>query len=106
MPTVTYNEPSGASRVVEVAIGQTVMEGAMRNNISGIDADCGGACSCATCHVHVDPAFLHRLPEMSETEREMLEFASGVSETSRLSCQLKVTADFEGLAVNIPSEQG
>ena len=106
MPSVTYNEPSGAVRTVEVPVGQTVMEGALKNDVRGIDADCGGACSCATCHVYVDSAHFGRLPEMSEVEREMLQYANTVSSTSRLSCQLKMSEALDGLVVTVPAEQG
>ncbi|MBC7202713.1 MAG: 2Fe-2S iron-sulfur cluster binding domain-containing protein [Pusillimonas sp.] len=93
--------------VVEVdgAEGASVMEAAVANNIPGIDADCGGACACATCHVHVFPEWADRLPSREDQEEKMLEFAIGVDEFSRLSCQLKISTDFEGLCLKVPESQ-
>ena len=97
MAKITYIEHDGTEHQVDVQDGLTVMEGAIRNMVPGIDADCGGACACATCHVYVDPASM---------EESMLDFASDVQETSRLSCQIKVGAALDGLIVRLPEEQG
>lgn len=105
MPKITYIEHNGKEHVVEVPEGWSVMEGAVKNLIPGIDADCGGACACATCHVHVDPAWYPKLPEKQDMEQTMLDFAQEVGETSRLSCQLKVTPALDGLVVRMPKSQ-
>ena len=91
MPKITYIDNSGKERVVEVPVGWTVMEGAVKNRVPGIDADCGGACACATCHVYVDPAWLEKLPKRQDMEEQMLDFAIELKSNSRLSCQIKVT---------------
>jgi 2Fe-2S ferredoxin len=83
----------------------TVMEGAIKHNVPGIDADCGGACACATCHVYVDPAWAGRTGAPSGMEQSMLDFANDVEDTSRLSCQIKVTPDLDGLVVRMPKSQ-
>ena len=101
MPKITYIEHNGTEHVIDVATGLTVMEGAVRNLVPGIDADCGGACACATCHVYVDPAWADKTMEES-----MLDFAEEVQETSRLSCQIKVTDMLDGLIVRMPKNQG
>jgi 2Fe-2S ferredoxin len=106
MPAITYIAHDGEARTVEVAVGLSVMEGSIRNNLPGIDADCGGACACATCHVFVDPAWRERTGTRSAIEDSMLEFAEGVEEGSRLSCQIKVTPDLDGLVVRTPERQG
>lgn len=105
MPSVTYVESNGTEHVVDLASGMSVMEGARNAGVPGIDADCGGACSCATCHVHVAPEWLDRLsgPEMLETE--MLDCADGLDEYSRLSCQIKMTEALNGLVVHVPEDQ-
>jgi 2Fe-2S ferredoxin len=105
MPKITYIEHSGSSHVVEVKTGLSVMEGAVKNNIPGIDADCGGACACATCHVYVDPAWAGKTGAKSAMEESMLDFAENVEETSRLSCQIKVTDQLDGLIVRMPESQ-
>ena len=102
---ITYIEHDGTEHPVEVKNGLSVMEGAVRNNIPGIDADCGGACACATCHVHVDPAWFDKTGGASAMEESMLDFADGVTETSRLSCQIKVTDALDGLIVRMPESQ-
>jgi 2Fe-2S ferredoxin len=81
------------------------MEGAVKNAIPGIDADCGGACACSTCHVYVDPGWLPKLPKMEPMEEDMLDFAYQPQETSRLTCQIKVTAALDGLVVRMPEKQ-
>jgi 2Fe-2S ferredoxin len=105
MPKITYIEFSGAEHPVEVKVGATVMEGAVKHNVPGIDADCGGACACATCHVYVDPAWTELTGKPSAMEESMLDFAENVEPNSRLSCQIKVTAAMDGLVVRMPQDQ-
>ena len=105
MPKITYVDVDGRSRTVDLAEGVSVMEGAVLNGVPGIEAVCGGACSCATCHVYVEPQWLERLPEPAELETAMLEFASGTQANSRLACQLRVTAGLDGLIVRTPKSQ-
>ena len=105
MAKITYIEHNGTEHVVEVATGMTVMEGARDNNIPGIDADCGGACACSTCHVYVHPDWVEKLPAKDDMEEDMLDFAYDVKPTSRLSCQIKLTAELDGLVVHLPEEQ-
>ena len=105
MAKITYVEHDGTEHVVDVKTGLSVMEGAVKNNIPGIDADCGGACACATCHVYVDEAWLPKTGEKSAMEESMLDFAEGVTETSRLSCQIKVSDELDGLRVTMPESQ-
>jgi 2Fe-2S ferredoxin len=105
MPKITYVDVDGRSRTVDIAEGVSVMEGAVLNGVPGIEAVCGGACSCATCHVYVEPQWLERLPEPAELETAMLEFASGTQSNSRLSCQLRVTTGLDGLIVRTPKSQ-
>ena len=106
MAKITYIEHDGAEHIVDVENGITVMEGAIRNLVPGIDADCGGACACATCHVYVDPAFEAKTGARSSMEESMLDFASEVRDNSRLSCQIKVSEELDGLIVRIPETQG
>ena len=105
MPKITFIQPDETAQTVEVALGWSVMEGAVRNLVPGIDADCGGACACATCHVYVDPAWAATLPAKSDMEDAMLDFAQDVRPTSRLSCQLRVTSEMDGLVVRVPASQ-
>jgi 2Fe-2S ferredoxin len=105
MAKITYVEHDGTEHVLEVKTGLSVMEGAVKNNVPGIDADCGGACACATCHVYVDEAFLAKTGTRSAMEESMLDFAEGVTENSRLSCQIKVTDELDGLKVTMPESQ-
>jgi len=105
MPKITFVDASGVQRSVEVKAGMTVMEAAVKNNIPGIDADCGGACACATCHVYVGEAFLPLAGSPSAMEQSMLDFAENVKSNSRLSCQIKVTDAFEGFTVTTPESQ-
>ncbi len=105
MAKITYIEHNGTEHVIEVKTGLTVMEGAIKNNVPGIDADCGGACACATCHVYVDAAWKDRTGTSSAMEESMLDFAENVEPTSRLSCQIKVTDALEGLIVRMPESQ-
>ncbi|MEN5228449.1 2Fe-2S iron-sulfur cluster-binding protein [Brevundimonas naejangsanensis] len=105
MPKITYIEHDGTEHTVEVKKGLSVMEGAIRNNVPGIDADCGGACACATCHVYVDPDFAAETGRPSAMEESMLDFAENVEPNSRLSCQIRVTDDLGGLIVRLPQSQ-
>ncbi|MFT5869000.1 MAG: 2Fe-2S ferredoxin [Paracoccaceae bacterium] len=106
MAKITYIEHNGTQHVVDVPTGLTVMEGARDNNIPGIEADCGGACACSTCHVYVDPEWVSKLPVIDPMEEDMLEFAyQPNSERSRLTCQLKVTDALDGLVVQMPEKQ-
>jgi 2Fe-2S ferredoxin len=103
---ITYVEHGGSEHVVEVSTGLTVMEGARDNNIPGIDADCGGACACSTCHVYVHPDWVEKLPAREPMEEDMLDFAyEPDSVRSRLTCQLKVTDALDGLVVQMPEKQ-
>lgn len=102
MPTVTFVERNGKTHVVDAAIGDSLMHAAVSNDVSGILAECGGACACATCHVLIDPGYTERLPPKNTMEAAMLEFAFDVEDNSRLSCQLTVTDAFEGLVARIP----
>lgn len=106
MVQITYIEHDGVEHIVDAAVGQSVMEGAVKNNIPGIDADCGGACACATCHVYVDDLWREIAGKSSEREKSMLEFAEGVTSNSRLSCQMQVTDALNGLIVRMPESQG
>jgi 2Fe-2S ferredoxin len=106
MAKITYIEFEGKEHTIEVASGDNVMEGAIDNDIPGIDALCGGSCSCSTCHVYVDPAWLDKLPGREEDEKEVLEMASDVRDNSRLSCQISVTDALDGLVVRMPEQQG
>jgi 2Fe-2S ferredoxin len=105
MPKVKYIEHNGKEHVADVPLGWSVMEGAVKNLIPGIDADCGGACACATCHVHVDPQWVSKIPPKQDMEETMLDFAQELEPTSRLSCQIKVTAELDGLVVRMPRSQ-
>ncbi|WP_439632988.1 2Fe-2S iron-sulfur cluster-binding protein [Glycocaulis sp.] len=106
MTKITFIEHDGTEHTVEAVNGLTVMETAIRNMVPGIDADCGGACACATCHVYVDPAWEGKTGERSSMEQSMLDFASDVEATSRLSCQIKVGDELDGLIVRLPEQQG
>lgn len=106
MVSITYVEANGIAHRVEVAPGLTVMEGARDNGVPGIHADCGGACACSTCHVYVAAEWIDRLPPRDELEQDMLEFAwEPDAERSRLTCQIKVTPELDGLIVTLPERQ-
>jgi 2Fe-2S ferredoxin len=105
MPRITYIEHDGTPHTVDVAVGLTVMEGAVNNNVPGIDADCGGACACSTCHAYVDPDWVARLPAREDMELDMLDFAYEPNERSRLTCQIKVTPELDGLVLQLPEKQ-
>lgn len=106
MPRIVYIQSDGTEHVIEAESGATVMETAVNNGLPGIDADCGGACACATCHVHIETPWLERLPPQSEGERGMLQdFGNHVSPCSRLSCQIQITDELEGLIVQLLKSQ-
>jgi 2Fe-2S ferredoxin len=105
MPRITYIDPDGAEHTVEAEIGATVMETAMRNDVPGIIASCGGSCACATCHVHVDAHWFPLLADRSIDEQDMLDSAVDVDQFSRLSCQIKVSEELDGLKVTIAARQ-
>lgn len=105
MPKITFIEHDGTEHTIDVANGLSVMEGAIKNSIPGIDADCGGACACATCHVYVDPEWVEKTGTKEDMEQTMLDFAVDVEETSRLSCQIEVTDELDGLIVRLPQSQ-
>lgn len=105
MAKITFIQPDGSQQIVEAAPGVTVMEAARINRIAGIEAECGGACACATCHVYVDRAWTDTSGKAASMEEDMLDFAFDVRPESRLSCQIKVTADLDGLIVRVPGKQ-
>ena len=107
MAKVTFIEHNGTPHTVEVALGKTVMQAAVDHNVPGIDADCGGECACATCHVYVEPAWLGitGLPEPGSQEASMLSFAAVTQDDSRLSCQITMTPALDGLVVRMPEGQ-
>jgi len=102
---ITFIDSEGASRTVDAEVGATVMETAIRNDVPGIVAECGGACACATCHVHVAEDWKERVGEPSPMEEDMLDFAFDVRPTSRLSCQIRVTPELDGVVLHVPKEQ-
>ena len=105
MPKITYIEHNGKTHTQEVPNGLTVMEGAVQNNIPGIDADFGGSCACATCHVYVDEKWFDKLPKKENAEEDMLDMAHQSNKFSRLTCQITVTDELDGLVVKMPSKQ-
>ena len=105
MPKIKYVEHNGKEHEIEVPNGWSVMEGAVKNLVPGIDADCGGACACATCHVYVDQAWLGKLDPKQDMEETMLDFAQDLEPNSRLSCQIKVSPELDGLVVRMPKSQ-
>ena len=105
MAKITYIEFDGTSHIADVESGQSVMEGAVSNNIPGIEAECGGACSCATCHVYVDSAWVEATGSPAHLEEDMLECAMDLQDNSRLSCQIEVSDDLDGLVVRMPELQ-
>ena len=105
MPKITYIDSTGERRTIDVQKGLTVMEGAVQNQIPGIDADCGGGMACATCHVYVKEEWFDKLPIKEDGEEDMLDMAFEPKKNSRLSCQLIVSDELDGLTVNIPSKQ-
>ena len=105
MPKITYKDFQGNSKTIEVENGLTVMEGAIQNNIPGIDADCGGSMACATCHVYVEEKWLSKIQKAEEAEEDMIDMAFEPKKNSRLSCQLIISEDLDGLTVTTPSKQ-
>ncbi|MBU1212628.1 MAG: 2Fe-2S iron-sulfur cluster binding domain-containing protein [Alphaproteobacteria bacterium] len=105
MAKITFIQPDGTSQIVDGTVGQTVMEVAKLANVPGIEAECGGACACATCHVYVAEGWRDKTGAPAEMEEDMLDFAFDVREESRLSCQIKVTEDLDGLIVQVPAKQ-
>ena len=105
MAKITYVAFDGAKYEIEAQVGMSVMEAAVKNGVPGIEAECGGACSCATCHVYVDEAWTEKTGEPQAMEEDMLDFAQDANETSRLSCQIIVRDDLDGLVVKIPEFQ-
>jgi 2Fe-2S ferredoxin len=105
MTRIIFVEHDGTNHVVEAEDGLSVMEAAKNNDIPGIDADCFGACACATCHVFVDAEWLEKTGERSSMENDMLEIAEGVSDSSRLACQIRIDPSLEGLTVRMPESQ-
>ena len=106
MPKITYIEHTNKKHIIEVSKNMSVMEGAIQNNITGIDADCGGSMACATCHVYVDEKWFNKLEKKDEAEEDMLDMAYQPNKFSRLSCQLLVSEKLDGLIVRMPSKQG
>jgi 2Fe-2S ferredoxin len=106
MPKITYRQPDGREDTVDVPLGWSLMEAAIQNDIAGIVAECGGGCACATCHVYIDDSSLGAMQPVGDMEGDMLECTAAERRSgSRLSCQLRMTAELEGLVVNIPDEQ-
>ena len=105
MPKITYIEHTGKSHSVEVPKELSVMEGAIQNNIPGIEADCGGACACATCHVYVGEEWFDKLPKKDDAEQDMLDMAFEPQKFSRLACQITIADELDGLVVKMPSKQ-
>ncbi|MEJ8474826.1 2Fe-2S iron-sulfur cluster-binding protein [Roseibium algae] len=105
MPKIIYVTSDGARIEVDAPVGSTVMENAIKNMVQGVEAECGGACACATCHVYVDETWVDKVGQPEAMEEDMLDFAYDVKPTSRLSCQVKMTAELEGLVVHVPERQ-
>ncbi len=105
MAKITFIQPDGSRQEVVAEPGMTVMEAARKELVPGIEAECGGACSCATCHVYVEETWREKVGPPSEMEEDMLDFAFDVRESSRLSCQIKVSEDLDGLVVSVPEKQ-
>ena len=105
MPKITYIDQTGNSKTIEVESGLSVMEGAVQNNIPGIDADCGGSMACATCHVYVKEEWFNKLPKKEDGEEDMLDMAFEPKKNSRLSCQITIADELDGLKVTTPEKQ-
>ena len=105
MPKITYIDSKGSSKTIEVEKGLSVMEGAIQNDISGIDADCGGSMACATCHVYVEEKWLDKIPKAEEAEIDMIDMAIEPKKNSRLSCQIIISDELDGLTVTTPEKQ-
>lgn len=106
MTRITFKQADGSAQSIDAENGLTVMEAARKELIAGIEAECGGACACATCHVYVDPAWTATVGGPNEMEADMLDFAFDVRDESRLTCQIKVTTALDGLVVTVPGKQG
>ena len=105
MPKITYKDTQGISNTIEVENGLSVMEGAIQNDIPGIDADCGGSMACATCHVYVDNKWFDKIPKVEDAEADMIDMAFEPKKNSRLSCQIIVSDELDGLVVTTPEKQ-
>lgn len=105
MVTLIFKQPDGTENIVDIAEGLSVMEAAIKHNINGIEADCGGGCSCATCHVYIDTSYQSTTGTASSAEEDMLDFAFDVRPESRLSCQIRVTSAMNNLVIHIPEKQ-
>tara|TARA_B100002019_G_scaffold263568_1_gene251721 strand:- start:45 stop:365 length:321 start_codon:yes stop_codon:yes gene_type:complete len=105
MPKITYKDYQGNSKTIEVESGLSVMEGAIQNEIHGIDADCGGSMACATCHIYVNDSWLDKIPKAEEAEVDMIDMAFKPKKNSRLSCQIIVSDELDGLEVTTPEKQ-
>jgi len=105
MPQITFIDFDGTQTTVDAELGQSLMEAATQNDVGGIDADCGGACACATCHVYIDKAWMEKVGLPTDLEAEMLDVAEEVEDNSRLACQVPVTAELDGLRVSTPESQ-
>ena len=105
MPKITFIDYQGSETIVDASIGSSVMEAATQNDVPGIDADCGGACACATCHIYVNEDWLGKIGEQDKQEADMLEMSEDVKSNSRLACQIPVTEDLDGLIVTTPESQ-
>ena len=105
MPKIKYFDQKGNSKTIDVENGLTVMEGAVQNNIPGIDADCGGSMACATCHVYVEDSWLNKIPKAEDAENDMIDMAYSPKKNSRLSCQIIVSEELNGLIVTTPEKQ-
>ena len=105
MPKITYKDYQGTSKTIEVENGLTVMEGAIQKDIPGIDADCGGSMACATCHVYVDDKWIDKIPKAEDAEIDMIDMAFEPKKNSRLSCQIIVSEELDGLEVTTPAKQ-
>ena len=105
MPKITYNDFQGNSKTIEVENGLSVMEGAIQSEIPGIDADCGGSMACATCHVYVDDKWFDKIPKAEDAEVDMIDMAFEPKKNSRLSCQIMVSDELDGLEVTTPEKQ-
>ena len=105
MAKITFIDSNGTARSVDAEVGSTVMEAAIKNGIPGIEAECGGACACATCHVYIEEEWREKVGGPAPMEEDMLDFGYDVRPNSRLSCQIKVTDELDGLTVSIPDRQ-
>ena len=105
MPKITYKDFQGTSKTIEVESGLSVMEGAIQKEIPGIDADCGGSMACATCHVYVDDIWLAKIPKAEDAEIDMIDMANEPKKNSRLSCQIIINEELDGLEVTTPEKQ-